>query len=92
MGLLLLTPACGLFSTQGSDTTQSQEVVAETATVTSSATSKQISNQSQGASVEGSVESVTTENHQGISTWMFIVGALIFGLIMPQPRFIKLLF
>lgn len=48
---------------------------------------------SSGAKVRAdTVESVTTENYAGVPVAWFIAGALIFGLIMPQPRFIRWIF
>jgi len=82
--LTLLLTACG--SKQLQETTQ--EVNAQEATVQSS----QDAVQAQGANVKGAVESVHTENVTGISPYWFIIGALAFGLMLPRPKFIKLLF
>ena len=82
--LLVVLAACG--SPQKQETNQT--VQAQEATVESS----QDAVQAQGASVKGAVESVHTENVTGISPYWFMAGALLFGIIIPQPRFIKLLF
>ena len=82
--ILMMITACGSKQTQ--DTTQT--VQAQEATLQSSQDAVQAS----GASVRGSVESVHTENVTGISPYWFMAGALLFGVIIPQPRFIKLLF
>ena len=76
--------ACGSWQTQ--ETTQT--VHAQTATLESS----QDAVQSQGANVKGAVESVVTENTTGIPVYWFIIGALIFGMVIPQPSFMKLIF
>ena len=76
--------ACG--SWQKQDTTQT--VHAQTATLESS----QDAVQSQGANVKGAVESVVTENTTGVPVHWFIIGALIFGMVIPQPSFMKLIF
>lgn len=88
--LTLPTASCGLLSSQGSDTTQTQEVVADNATVTSTSESRQVSSQSKGASVEGTVEDVITNNNQGISPMWFMIGALVLGMVIPQPKFLKI--
>lgn len=82
--LIVLLTACG--SPQKQETNQT--VQAQEATLQSSQDAVQAS----GASVRGSVESVHTENVTGISPYWFIIGALAFGLMLPRPKFIKLLF
>ena len=79
--LALLLTACVPHQTQ--DTTQT--VQAQQATVESS----QDAVQSQGANVKGAVENVLTENVTGVSIQWFILGALIFGLIIPQPTILR---
>ena len=82
--LVLLLTACVPHQTQ--DTTQT--VDAQYATLESS----QDAVQSKGANVKGAVENVVTENVTGVPVQWFIIGALIFGMIIPQPRFMKWLF
>jgi len=49
--------------------------------------------QASGAAVKAdTVETVTTENITGISPLWFILGAGVFGMLIPQPRFIRWLF
>jgi len=91
--IVLSLSSCGLLSSQGSDQVQSQAVTGDNVSQSTSATSRQESNQSQKSTSTGDIKEVgaiSTENNDGISTWMFIIGALIFGMIIPQPRFIKL--
>lgn len=38
------------------------------------------------------IESITTENTDGIPVHWFVIGALVFGMIIPQPRLIRWLF
>jgi hypothetical protein len=80
----LLLTACGTRQIQESE----QTVTAHEAVVKSS----QDAIQAKGANVQGNAESVYTENVTGISPYWFIVGALAFGIILPRPKFIKLLF
>ena len=82
--LVLLLTACVPHQTQ--DTTQT--VQAQQATVESS----QDAVQSQGANVKGGAENVLTENVTGVPVHWFIIGALIFGMIIPQPKFMKIIF
>ena len=82
--LILLLTACG--STQKQETTQT--VHAQQAVLESS----QDAVQSQGANVKGKVENVVTENTTGVPVYWFIIGALIFGMVIPQPSFMKLIF
>ena len=82
--ILMMITACGSKQTQ--DTTQT--VHAQQAVLESS----QDAVQAQGANVKGSVETVHTENVEGISPYWFILGALAFGIIIPRPNFIKVLF
>lgn len=82
--LVLLLTACG--SSQKQETTQT--VHAQQATLESS----QDAVQSRGANVKGAVENVVTENVTGVSIQWFILGALIFGLIIPQPTFLRGIF
>jgi hypothetical protein len=37
-------------------------------------------------------EEVTTNNNSGIQPWMFVLGGLVFGFCVPQPRFIRVWF
>ena len=93
--IILSLSSCGLLSSQGSDQVQSQAVTGDNVSQSTSATSRQESNQSQKSTSTGDiskVDSILTENNDGISTWMFILGALIFGLIIPQPFFVKWMF
>jgi uncharacterized protein YcfL len=80
MSLLVLV-ACGSKQTQ--DSTQlvhAQEAVLE---------SSQDAIQARGANVEGTVETVRTENITGVPVEWFIIGALVFGLIIPQPKLLR---
>ena len=79
MLLTLLLTGCGLF---GSKPTASVE--AETA---------QVQQAESGSSAQAeNIGNVTTVNEAGIPTYWFIVGALVFGMIIPQPRIIRWLF
>ena len=82
--LVLLLTACVPHQTQ--DTTQT--VHAQQAVLESS----QDAVQSKGANVKGAVENVVTENVTGVSIQWFILGALIFGLIIPQPTILRGIF
>lgn len=90
--LLLSLSACGTKQLQESKTETVTEVVAEQAIVSTVSDTSQDAVQSAGANVKGAVDTVVTENVTGISTYWFIIGALIFGMIIPQPRFIRWLF
>lgn len=70
------------------------EVLTETNTITSTETVT-AQEQSTGSAIKAkavTVDEVTTNNVQGIPMYWFIIGALIFGMIIPQPRFIRWLF
>lgn len=67
-------------------------MVAEQATVSTLSETSQDAVQSAGANVKGSVEQVTTVNEDGIPIYWFIIGALVFGMIIPQPKLIRWLF
>jgi len=82
--LIVLLTACGSKQLQES----TQEVYAHQAHVESS----QDAVQSKGANVKGKVENVVTENTTGVPVYWFIIGALIFGMVIPQPSFMKLIF
>lgn len=84
LALVLSLVACGSVQRQEA----SQTVSAQEATVVST----QDETAAQGASVDGNVESVVTENIEGIPTHWFIIGALVFGMIIPQPKFIRAVF
>jgi hypothetical protein len=44
----------------------------------------------EGAKVQAeAVGDVTTKNVDGIPVWWFMVGCLVFGAIVPQPRFLR---
>jgi hypothetical protein len=90
--LLALPSGCVSRQIQESKTETVTEVVAEQATVSTVTESTQDAVQSDGANVRGEVENVTTVNEDGIPVHWFIIGALIFGIIIPQPRVIKWLF
>jgi len=79
--LSFILVGCGSKQTQSTEqTVHAQEAVLE---------SSQDAIQSAGATVEGTVETVLTENVTGVPVEWFIVGALIFGLIIPQPRILR---
>ena len=82
--LLILLAACG--SPQKQETIQTVE--AQQATLESS----QDAVQSKGANVKGGAENVITENTTGVPVHWFIIGALIFGMIIPQPAFLRGIF
>jgi len=87
----LLIPACT--SGLGQDAKSSQGFTeAQNSTITQQSTSTQDAYQVQGASVTGEVQEVNTNNSTGMTEYWFIIGALVFGLIMPQPTFIRALF
>ena len=70
------------------------EVLTETNTITST-DSVQTHDQSTGSTIAAKavdVDEVITNNVQGVPMYWFIIGALIFGMIIPQPRFIRWLF
>lgn len=78
-----------------STNTTATQVTATEAKVSTDNTTTQDTSNSQGGSISAKiveeVDDIVTNNTEGISTWMFIVGALIFGMIIPQPKFIKIL-
>lgn len=80
VSFVILT-ACGSKQLQ----TTAQNVNAQEAVLESS----QDAIQARGANVEGTVETVRTENITGIPVEWFIVGALIFGMIIPQPKILR---
>lgn len=95
-------------STQGQETSQEQETalrvsardVQEQSNTNTAVTTNESSQEAQtatGAAVKSDMidsvtSSVLTETNNGIPIWWFIVGSLIFGMILPQPRFIRWLF
>lgn len=89
---IVLLFGCGTKQVQETSSETVTEVVAEHATVSTVTESTQDAVQSAGANVKGSVESVTTVNEDGIPVHWFIIGALVFGMIIPQPRLIRWLF
>lgn len=53
----------------------------------------QVQQAESGSSAQAeNIENVTTVNEAGIPTHWFIIGALVFGMIIPQPRIIRWLF
>lgn len=75
---------CGSKQVQSTDqTVHAQEAVLE---------SSQDAIQAKGANVEGTVETVRTENITGVPVEWFIVGALVFGMIIPQPIILRNIF
>lgn len=80
--LTLLLTGCGLFGggSKPSITTGDNAQVEQTTSQAGSNAQAQ------------EIGEVTTVNEDGIPTHWFIIGALIFGMIIPQPRFIKWLF
>lgn len=89
---IVLLFGCGSKQIQESTTETVTEVVAEQATVSTVTETTQDAVQSAGANVRGEVENVTTVNEDGIPVHWFIIGALVFGMIIPQPRVIRWLF
>lgn len=90
--ILLSVVGCGSKQVQESTSETVTEVVAEQATVSTVTETTQDAVQSAGANVRGEVENVTTVNEDGIPVHWFIIGALVFGMIIPQPRVIRWLF
>jgi hypothetical protein len=101
---VFLTACSGLSSKQEIEVTPTvaptisveaaDEVLTETTTFTST-DSVQTQDQSTGSTIAAKavdVDEVITNNVQGIPMYWFIIGALIFGMIIPQPRFIRWLF
>lgn len=87
--LTLSLASCGTFSSQKVD----QGVTAEEgSSVTTDNQTRQIANQVQGSTVEGAVDKVINTTNTGISTVWFIIGALLFGMIIPRPFFIRWIF
>jgi uncharacterized protein YcfL len=95
-------------STQGQETSQEQETalrvsardVQEQSNTNTAVTTNESSQEAQtatGAAVKSdNIDSVTSEvlntTNNGIPIWWFIVGSLVLGMILPQPRFIRWLF
>jgi hypothetical protein len=85
---LAITPEVTVTTAPIAATDSDVKITTETETVTI-----QEQDISSGAKVKADiVESITTENYAGIPVWWFMVGCLIFGLIMPQPFFIRWMF
>jgi hypothetical protein len=58
----------------------------------SSATVNQQQDQTQGAKVQASqVEDITTNNTDGIPVYWFLIGGVIMGILIPQPRWMKVI-
>jgi len=58
----------------------------------SSATVNQQQDKTQGAKVQtSSVEDVITNNTDGIPVYWFMIGALVAGIIIPQPKWMRVL-
>ena len=83
---ILLVGLLGCGAKQTQDTTQT--VHAQQAVLESS----QDAVQSQGANVKGAVESVVTENTTGVPALWFIIGGLLFGIMIPRPSIIRRIF
>ena len=77
--LSLLLASCGLFSTKPDLNVTGDNAQVQQATAGSTGAAENI-------------EEITTINEDGIPTHWFIIGALVFGMIIPQPRFIRWLF
>ena len=55
------------------------------------ATTNQTQDKASGAKVDAQeVEEIVTNNNEGIPVHWFLIGGLVMGMIIPQPRFIKL--
>lgn len=104
VSLLALTGCTGLSGKQDVEVTPdvsptisveaAQEVLTETNTITST-DSVQTQDQSTGSTIDAKavdVDEVITNNIEGIPMYWFIIGALVFGMLIPQPRFIRWLF
>jgi thiol:disulfide interchange protein len=95
-------------STQTQETTQEQDTALRVSTrdvqeqtntntaVTSNASSQEAQTATGAAVKSERVETVNSEvlttTNNGIPIWWFILGSLILGMILPQPRFIRWLF
>jgi hydrogenase maturation factor len=87
--LVIILAACGTIQSQ--DSTTKTDVTAGTAIVATETV--QSEDLSAGAKVNAErVDKVVTENNSGISPYWFIVGALVFGMIIPQPRIVRAIF
>ncbi len=47
---------------------------------------------SQVGEIKGDVEKIETNTSNGIPSWMFIIGGLLFGFLIPQPLFVRMFF
>ena len=75
----LMLASCGLFGSKPNLDVTGDNAQVQQATAGSTAAAEQI-------------ENVTTNNEAGIPTHWFIIGALVFGMIIPQPKLIRWLF
>jgi uncharacterized protein YceK len=91
IGFMLIFVLAGCGTLQSQDSTTKTDVTATTAIVATETV--QSEDKSDGAKVTAErVEQVVTENNSGISPYWFILGALIFGMVIPQPKFIRAIF
>jgi len=58
----------------------------------SSASVHQEQDKTSGSKIYGGVDDAVTNNLTGISPLWFMAGCFVFGMLIPQPRFIRLLF
>ena len=87
--LILSLTGCGAFSSLSSTQETTTEVQAQTASVSTSTKSEQDA-VTGGNKVLGDVDAVNTSNITGISPLWFMIGALVLGMVIPQPKFIKI--
>jgi hypothetical protein len=58
----------------------------------SSATVNQQQDQSEGAKVaSGVVDDIVTNNTDGIPVYWFLIGGIVMGILIPQPKWMKLI-
>lgn len=83
--LLIALSGCSLFKPSPSVTVGNgaESVVSEV---------EQASDEAAGAKVKAeSTGDISTSNVDGIPVWWFMIGCLVAGMIVPQPRFLRLI-
>ncbi len=83
--ILLISLMCSCAATSSLDQTVE---TGDNASVSQDATQATASSNAKAEAIEN----VITENTDGIPVHYFVIAALVFGMIIPQPRFIRWLF
>lgn len=93
--LLFLTAGCSGVQRTSQDSVAKAELTAKgNGQINHSTAQIQHSTQkkAQVDQVKGDVESIKSTTNTGIQPWMFILGSLLVGMLIPRPKIIRALF